>query len=94
MFEAKVATIILPVLLVNILSNELATILSLIVYPGLSTFVLSAIKANTPSFPSSANLAKSITSPDIGVKSTLKSPVWIITPTGVFIANAEASGIL
>jgi len=49
--------------------------LSDIVYPGLSTLVLSAKSTVTPFFPSSANLVKSVTLPSIGVKSILKSPV-------------------
>ena len=29
----------------------------------------------------------------MGVKSTLKSPVWTMTPAGVWMASAQASGM-
>ncbi|MPN42812.1 hypothetical protein SDC9_190370 [bioreactor metagenome] len=75
MLEAKVATIILPLAVWNIFSKVSPTVLSDMVYPGLSTLVLSAIITVTPFLPSSANLVKSATPPSIGVKSILKSPV-------------------
>ena len=48
-------------------SNVAPTVLSEGVNPGLNTFVLSHITANTPFFPNSLNLAKSIASPNTGV---------------------------
>ena len=66
-FDAKVATTILFVQLKNNLSNTSPTVLSDIVYPFLSAFVLSDINARTPLFPSSASLPKSILSSSIGV---------------------------
>ena len=65
--DANVAIIILPLVFPNILVKLSPTILSDFVYPCFSTFVESAIIANTPFLPSSANLAKSINSPSIGV---------------------------
>ena len=93
-FDANVATTILLEELLNNLSNTSPTVLSDIVKPFLSALVESDISANTPSFPSSAKRLKSINFPSIGVKSTLKSPVWIIVPTGVLIASITESGIL
>ena len=66
-FDANVATIILPFAFENNLAKLSPTTFSDIVYPGFSTFVESAIIANTPLLPISANLAKSIGSPSIGV---------------------------
>ena len=65
--DANVAIIILPLVFPNILVKLSPTILSDFVYPCFSTFVESTIIANTPFLPSSANLAKSINSPSIGV---------------------------
>ena len=65
--DANVAIIILPLVFPNILVKLSPTILSDFVYPCFSTFVESAIITNTPFLPSSANLAKSINSPSIGV---------------------------
>ncbi len=66
-FEAKVATTILFVQCKNNFSNNPPTVLSDIVKPFLSAFVLSDINANTPWFPISAILPKSINFPSIGV---------------------------
>jgi len=74
-FDAKVATIIRLLQPLKICSNFSPTLLSLIAYPGRSTFVLSERTARTPSFPSSPSLARSIISPTIGVVSILKSPI-------------------
>ena len=65
--EANVAIIILPLVFPNILIKLSPTIFSDFVYPGFSTLVESAIIAKTPFLPNSANLAKSIGSPSIGV---------------------------
>ena len=92
-FDAKVATIIRLLQPLKICSNFSPTLLSLIAYPGRSTFVLSERTARTPSFPSSPSLARSIISPTIGVVSILKSPIWITVPTGVLIARAAESAI-
>ena len=93
--EENVATIILlsPALL-NKSSSPAPTVLSDIVYPGLSTLVLSASNKSTPSWPNSHILCKSIISPSIGVKSILKSPVWYIIPWSVWTAIEHAPGIL
>ena len=66
-FDANVATTILFVQCINNLSNTSPTVLSDIVNPFLSAFVLSDINANIPLFPNSAILPKSITFPSIGV---------------------------
>ena len=66
-FDENVATTILFVQFTNSLSSISPTVLSDIVYPFLSAFVLSDISANTPLFPSAASLPKSIISPSIGV---------------------------
>ena len=92
--DANVATIILPLPLLNKLSKVSPTVFSDMVYPGWHALVLSAISNNTPCLPILANLCKSITLPSTGVKSTLISPVWTTIPNGVWIANAQLSAIL
>ena len=93
-FDAKVATIILFfVYWEKISSNVPPTVLSDIVNPGLSAFVLSDIRRVTPFFPSSPKRARSIISPVTGVASILKSPVKTNVPTGVLTAKATASAI-
>ena len=57
---AKVAITILFLQFINILSKTSPTVLSDIVYPFLSAFVLSESNARTPLFPSSAKRPKSI----------------------------------
>ncbi len=63
------------------------------VKPGTSELVESLIKHRTPFSPWSANRCRSNCSPSTGVWSTLKSPVWIITPSGVWIATEKLSAI-
>ena len=55
-------------------SRELPTIFSEGVYPGRSAFVDSHMSRVTPSVPISPSRARSMTSPSIGVRSSLKSP--------------------
>ena len=94
MFDENVATIILSFFApLNRLSKEAPTVFSLKVIPVRSAFVESDSNAKTPFLPSSEIHAISIISPLIGVESNLKSPVIKIVPTGVFIANATASGM-
>ena len=66
-FDAKVATTILFLQFTNNLSNSFPTVLSDIVYPFLSEFVLSESSASTPLLPISAILFKSVISLLIGV---------------------------
>ena len=65
--EENVATIRRPVVLEKISSNVAPTVLSDMVKPFLSAFVLSAIKSKTPFSPSSAKRIRSIGAPSIGV---------------------------
>ena len=67
MFEAKVATITLPLAFEKILVKVSPMDFSEIVCPLRCTFVLSAIRSNTPFLPNSAIRWKSITNPSIGV---------------------------
>ena len=66
-FEANVATTILFLFPWNNLSNTSPILLSDIVKPFFSEFVLSESKASIPLFPSSAILPKSIILSSIGV---------------------------
>ena len=76
MLDANVATIILLFdAFLNKSSNPAPTVLSDIVEPGCSAFVLSANNKRTPFLLNSHILCMSIISPSIGVKSILKSPV-------------------
>ena len=87
MLDAKVATIILlPFPFANNSSRPTPTVFSDIVNPGFSALVLSASIKRTPFLLNSQILCISITSPSIGVKSILKSPVWYIIPWSVCIA--------
>ena len=78
----------------KIVSKVFPTVFSDIVNPGLIALVESHMSASTPFLPNSANLARSIVSPYTGVKSTLKSPVWITVPAGEWMASAHASAML
>ena len=55
-------------------SKVAPTLRSLMEKPSRSTLVDSLNRARTPRFPISARRFKSMGSPEIGVKSTLKSP--------------------
>ena len=67
-FDANVAIMIRAVLCsLKRLSNTCPTVRSDIVNPGRSAFVLSHINASTPFLPISANLCRSIASPNTGV---------------------------
>ena len=67
-FEANVATIIRFCTFSSKIESKVApTVRSDSVKPGFKTFVLSHINARTPFFPISANLCKSIASPNTGV---------------------------
>ena len=61
--------------------------------PGTSALVESASSRSTPSPPSRANPARSVSRPSSGSWSILKSPVCSTTPAGVLMATAIASGI-
>ena len=61
--------------------------------PGTSALVESAISRSTPSVPSRAKPARSVSLPSSGSWSILKSPVCSTTPAGVRMATASASGI-
>ena len=61
--------------------------------PGTSALVESAISRSTPSVPSRANPARSVSLPSSGSWSILKSPVCRTRPAGVRMATASASGI-
>src|SRR5215475_10785492 len=63
------------------------------VYPPCSALVLSEKSASTPWSPYAASVWRSNNLPSIGVGSILKSPVWMIVPTGVLIASANESTI-
>ena len=69
-----------------------ATELSLGVIPSTSALVLSLSRRRTPASPSRARRARSGGSPWTGDWSTLKSPLWMITPSGVWRARAQESG--
>ena len=94
MLEEKVAMMILrsPAIW-NSLLNDSPTVRSLGVLPGISMLVESGSSASTPWLPSSPKRPRSMTPPSMGVKSTLKSPVWTMTPAGVWMASAQASGM-
>ena len=76
------------------LSKPSPTLRSDSVWPGLSTLVESDSSASTPCLPSSPKRVRSIISPLMGVRSILKSPVWITTPSGVWMASATESVML
>ncbi len=61
--------------------------------PGTSALVESESSRSTPSPPSRANPARSVSRPSSGSWSILKSPVCSTMPAGVLIATAIASGI-
>ena len=61
--------------------------------PGTSALVESASSRSTPSAPSRANPPRSVRRPSSGSWSILKSPVCRISPAGVLIATASASGM-
>ncbi len=61
-------------------------------YPGRSAFVESDRSRRTPRRPSAANAGRSVGTPSIGVVSSLKSPEWTISPSGVSNAMPAASG--
>ena len=61
--------------------------------PGTSALVESAISRSTPSLPSRAKPARSVSLPSSGSWSILKSPVCSTRPAGVRMATASASGI-
>ena len=85
-------TMMRPLALAKISEKASPTFDSDIEWPSRSILVLSEISASTPSLPNSAKAPKSIGSPLIGVKSTLKSPVTITVPTGQRTAIEVASG--
>ena len=72
--EAKEAKIIRPSIFSKIFKMEVPIIFSDLVNVGISAFVLSDNRHNTPSSPIRAILCKLAGSPT-GVKSNLKSPV-------------------
>ena len=61
--------------------------------PGTSALVESDSSRSTPSAPSLAKPARSVSRPSRGSWSILKSPVCSTTPAGVLMATAMASGI-
>ena len=61
--------------------------------PGTSALVESAISRSTPSVPSRAKPARSVSRPSSGSWSILKSPVCSTRPAGVRMATASASGM-
>ena len=61
--------------------------------PGTSALVESESSRSTPSPPSRANPARSVSRSSSGSWSILKSPVCSTTPAGVLMATAIASGI-
>ena len=61
--------------------------------PGTSALVESASSRSTPSAPSLANPPRSVSRPSSGSWSILKSPVCRISPAGVLMATASASGM-
>ena len=94
MLDANVAMMMrLPSALANSRSKVSPTLRSEGVWPGRSALVESAIRASTPLLPSSPKRARSMISPSMGVKSTLKSPVCTRTPAGVCMASPTESGM-
>jgi hypothetical protein len=58
-----------------------------------NTLVESQAMASTPSRPSSSKRASEAGAPITGAGSSLKSPVWRISPFGVRIASAIGSSV-
>src|ERR1019366_606689 len=87
MWEAKVATSPRPAAPPISEASAGATDRSLGVIPSDSALVLSLSRRRTPASPRRARRARSGGSPWTGDWSTLKSPVWMITPRGVWRAS-------